>query len=480
MIGITSLGVHIPVYRLRRDTIANGWGTRSLGGERTVAGYDEDSLTMAVNAAHDCMRQSDSQVNGLFFTSTSSPYKEKQVGATIATALDLPNKSYTADITGSRRGATIAITLAMALVKSSPVKNVVVTASDCLLGRPQSELEQRFGDAAAAVMLGDSNPIMNIVDSYSVFDEFSEQWRLEGDTFVRSWEERFTLTEGYMRVVSHAISEFLNGHALSAKDFSKVVLCGPYPRGQTRLAKSLGFDSTVQLQDPLFDSLGNPGNSAPLLMLAAALEKAKPGDKILLANYGDGSDLFILEVTENIGNFRPRPMIESQLARKIYINYEKYLSWRDLLPVEFPRRPDSQMPSVSCRWRERKRILPLYGIRCRQCGVIQYPPQRVCIECGAKDDFDDYKLSDKKARIFTFATDRLTPTKAPTAVNAVLEFEAGGRMICELTDCDPAEVRIGTPVEMTFRKLRQFPEIYDYFWKARPIERQNQYYKEGT
>jgi hydroxymethylglutaryl-CoA synthase len=138
------------------------------------------------------------------------------------------------------------------------------------------------------------------------------------------------------------------------------------------------------------------------------------------------------------------------------------------------------MPSVSCRWRERKRILPLYGIRCRQCGVIQYPPQRVCIECGAKDDFDDYKLSDKKARIFTFATDRLTPTNAPTAVNTVLEFEEGGRMICELTDCDPAEVRIGTPVEMTFRKLRQFPEIYDYFWKARPIERQNQYYKEGT
>jgi len=105
--------------------------------------------------------------------------------------------------------------------------------------------------------------------------------------------------------------------------------------------------------------------------------------------------------------------------------------------------------------------------------MIQYPPPRICVGCGAKDDFDNYKLSDKNATIFTFASDRLTPTKAPPAMSAFVEFEGGGRMICELTDCDPAEVKIGIPVEMTFRKLRQFPEIYDYFWKARPLETKN-------
>ena len=79
--------------------------------------------------------------------------------------------------------------LAAGMVKSNAVNNVIVTASDCRMGTPQSELEQRFGDAAAAVMIGDSNPIVKILDSYSMFDEFFDSWRLEQDIFVRSWEE---------------------------------------------------------------------------------------------------------------------------------------------------------------------------------------------------------------------------------------------------------------------------------------------------
>jgi len=470
MVGIVSIGMHIPTYRLRRDDIANAWGVRSLGGERTVASHDEDSLTMAVNAAFDCMSRRNEEVNGLFFATTTSPYKEKQAAATIATALDLPEESYTADITGSRRSATTAIKLAASMVESGSAKNVIVTAADCRLGTPQSELEQRFGDAGTAIMVGDSNPIATIVGSYSVFEEFFDLWRLEGDTFVRSWEERFTTTEGYVRVVQRAVSQFAKKYGLTPKDFSKVIFCGPDPRSQVRLAKGLGFDSDTQLQDNLFNTIGDVGTSAPLLMLAAALEKAKAGDKILVANYGDGSDFFILEVTESISEVQDKQRMERHLARKIYTKYERYLSWRDLLPVDFPRRPESQVPSVTCRWRERRRILPLYGVKCRQCGTVQYPPQRICITCGAKDDFEDYKFSDKKARIFTYATDHLTPTKAPPAVNTVIEFEGGGRMICELTDCDPTKIKIGMLVEMTFRKLREFTYMHDYFWKARPVE----------
>jgi uncharacterized OB-fold protein len=355
------------------------------------------------------------------------------------------------------------------MVKSASARSILVTASDCRLGTPQSDLEQRFGDAAAAVLIGDSDPMAVIVDSTSLFDEFSDEWRMEGDQFVRSWEERFSIAQGYMRVTQQALSEFLKGRALTPKDFSKVVLCGPDPRSQAVLAKGLGFDIPTQLQPLLFDTVGDSGTGASLLMLAAVLERAKAGDRILLVNYGDGSDILIFEVTERIESLRIREGMEKRLARRIYINYENYLSWRDLLPVEFPRRPESQVPSVSSRWRERKRIFPLYAVRCRKCGMVQYPPQRVCINCGSKDEFDDYKLSDKKANIFTLATDRLATTKAPVAVNALVEFEGGGRMICEMTDCDSTQLKIGMPVEMTFRKLRQFPGMVDYFWKARPI-----------
>jgi 3-hydroxy-3-methylglutaryl CoA synthase len=472
MIGITSIGFHIPIYRLPRSVIAGAWQTRSLGGEKAIAGHDEDSLTMAINAAHDCVSRfvPNAETSAVFFVSTSSPYKEKQAGATLASTLNLPPNTYTADIAGSMRGATIAMNLAIGMVKGNLAGQAVISASDCRLGLPQSDLEQRLGDAAACISIGDRDPVAEITASYSVFDEFLDFWRMEQDTFVKSWEERFVLSEGYMRVVGKAVSEFLKRSNMLAKDFSKVILCGPDARSQAGIAKSLGFNEKSQVQEPLFSTIGQAGSAEPLIMLGSALEKAKGGDKILFAAYGDGCDIFALEVRDSIKRVQEGNRLEKQLSRKTSVGYEKYLSWRNLLSVGFPRRPDPEMRSITRRWREQKRILALYGAKCKKCGTVQYPPQRVCVQCRSKDDFDDYKLTGRTAKVFTFATDGLTPSKAPPVVNAFLEFDGGGRMICNLTDCDPAHVKIGMPVEMTFRKLNQFPDMYDYFWKARPIE----------
>jgi 3-hydroxy-3-methylglutaryl CoA synthase len=369
------------------------------------------------------------------------------------------------------RGSTIAINLALGMVKANLAEQVVISASDCRLGLPQSDLEQKFGDAAACISMGDRDPIAKITANYSVFDEFLDFWRMEQDTFVKSWEERFVLSEGYMRVVGEAVSEFLKRNSMLPKHFSKVILCGPDARSQAGMAKSLGFDEKTQLQEPLFNIIGQAGSAEPLIMLGSVLEKAKSGDRILFAAYGDGCDIFALEVGDSIKRIQEENSLEKQLSRKTHVGYEKYLSWRSLLPVGFPRRPDPELRSITRRWREQRRILALYGGKCRKCGMVQYPPQRVCVQCRSKDDFDDYKLSGRTAKVFTFATDGLTPSKAPPVVNTFLEFDGGGRMICELTDCDPAHVKIGMPVEMTFRKLNQFPDMYDYFWKARPISR---------
>lgn len=471
MVGITSIGVHIPVYRLSRDKLAQAWQRRSLGGEKAVAGHDEDSLTMAVNAVQHCAARVDGKlpIEGVFFVSTTSPYKEKQAGATVAATLDLSPNTYTTDIAGSLRGATTAMNLATGMIKGGMAKNVIIGASDCRLGKPQSDLEQRFGDAAAAVMMGDSNLIAEVCASYCVYDEFFDYWRFEKDQFVQSWEERFTTSEGYMRVLKRSVKDFLKKEGMQPDQFGKVILCGADPRSQAALAKSLGFDPQGQLVQPLLAEVGHGGAAEPLLMLCAALEQASEGEKILFASYGDGSDLFVLEVTDNIKRMRNSRGLKEQLTRRLEINYEKYLSWRNLLPIGLPRRPEPELRSVSSHWRERKRILALCGGKCRNCGTIQYPPQRVCLGCGQKDDFEDYSFLGRKGHIFTFATDRLSATKAPPAMNAFLAFEGGGRMIAEVTDCDPAMLNIGVPVEMTFRKLHQFPEIADYFWKARPL-----------
>jgi hydroxymethylglutaryl-CoA synthase len=469
VVGITSFGVYAPIYRLTRDEISRAWKTKSLGGEKAVAGYDEDSLTMAVGATLDCIKHSPQKVDGLFFASTTSPYKEKQAAAIMAAAVDLPKETRTVDFTDSLRSGTIALSSAIDAVKSGSAENIMIAISDSRMGAGKSQFEQLFGDGAVALTIGSSGVIASIEGSYSLFSELLDMWRLEGNTFVQSWEERFILTEGYMNMMQKIVTGVMEKYKLAPKEFAKVVLYGPDGRSHASLAKRLGFDLQTQVQDLLFQSIGNTGAAALPIMLVSALCQSKPDDRILVANYGDGGDAYILKVTKNVERVQGEQKIKELLSRKIYIDYEKYLKWRDLVPSEEPRRPDYRPPSITCLWRERKSILSLYGNKCNQCGTVQYPPQRICAKCQAKDDFEDYKLSDKKGKIFTYAVDYLTPNRESPAIIGVVDFEGGGRVMCEVAECEPSKVKIGMPVEMCLRKLSQKSSIHNYLWKARPV-----------
>jgi hydroxymethylglutaryl-CoA synthase len=468
MVGITSIAAYVPVYRLKRDDIAHMWGVRSLGGEKAVAKHDEDSLTMAVAATLGCLKQVP-QVDGVLFASTTSPYEEKQAATIIAAATDLARETRTADYTDSLRAATIAMNSAIDAVQSGAARNVLIAAADCRMGQGKSEFEQLLGDAAAALTIGNSDPIANIEGSYSLFNELLDVWRPEGEAFTRSWEARFILAEGYMNTMQGLVSGIMEKYKLTPADFDRVVLSGPDQRSHASLAKRLGFDPKTQLQETLYDSIGNSGAAALPLMLATALKQAKPGDRILVAIYGDGGDAFILRVTENISKIQQKKKTEQLPEKKIYISYSQYLNWRDMLPIEQIRRPEPRTPSITCLWRERRSILAFYGNKCKQCGTVQYPPQRICVNCQAKDYAEDYKLSDKKGNIFTYSIDYLTSSKDPPAIIAAVDFEGGGRVMCEVTDCEPGNAEIGMPVEMCFRKLSKRDGINNYFWKARPV-----------
>ena len=472
MLGITSIGAYIPIYRLARDEIGKMWRTRGTAGDKAVAGYDEDAVTMAVAAGADRLKQNRHKVNGLYFATTTSPYKEKQSAAVIASALDLEKRCHTAEFTNSLRAGTSAVKAAVDAVLSSSAEQVLVVASDCRTGAPKGRFEQILGDGAAAIMIGAKDPIAAVEGTYSMYSDFTDYWRTNNDIFPQSGEARLITEEGYMPIMREAISELMNEHMLSPGDFSKTVFYASDAREHAELAKSLGFDES-QVQDPLFTNIGNTGTAAVLIMLVAALEQAKPGDRILFANYGDGCDGFILRATENISKVKNTALMKERLAKKVPIDYGSYLLWRDLVPVEASSLPERYEPSLACRWRERRGISALYGYRCRKCGTPQIHPlgqvARVCVVCQAKDDFEDYKFSDKTGRLFTYAIDQLQPTKNPPGLNGVIDFDGGGRLICELTDYDLTKVATGMAVEMTFRKLSQAKGIVNYFWKAKPI-----------
>jgi hydroxymethylglutaryl-CoA synthase len=472
MVGITSIGAYIPIYRLNRDEIARLWMGRSMGGAKAVAGYDEDTITMAVAATLDCMKRGEGTVSGLSLATTTAPYKEKQSAAIVASAVDLPRECHTADFTDSLRASTIAIKSAIDAVKSGSGENVVVTASDCRLGAAKGALEQVLGDGAAALMIGSKNVIATVEGSHSTFSDFTDLWRTDEDTFIRSAEGRFIDDVGYMPTMRETISGLMEKCKLTTGDISRVVFYASDARQHTGLARRLGLDK-AQVQEPLYDRIGNTGTAAALMMLVAALEEATPGDRILFASYGDGADAFVFRVTEDIKKIQKKPMMKDRLAKQVPIDYGKYLTWRNLVPVEASTLPERSPVSLPSRWRERRVITALYGVKCKKCGTPQISPMgqalRICAACQAKDEFEDYKFSDKTGKVFSFAVDQLQPTQNPPGVNGVVDFDGGGRLICELTDCEIDKIQVGTPVEMTYRKMYHIKGINNYFWKAKPI-----------
>ena len=463
MVGIVSYGAYIPLWRLDLGTVDEG-----LSGERAIANFDEDSLTMGVAAGINCLHNADrSQIDGLFLATTTSPYKEKQISVTAATALDLREDILTADFGNSLRAGTTALRAAIDAVKAGSAKQVMVVAADMRLPMPGSDFERLFGDGAIAFIIGDENVKVSIRDSYSISDEILDMWRADGDKFVRSWEGRFALDEGYFRVLPIPVSALMERNNLAPQDFSQAIFYGPDTRRHREMAERLGFDM-AQVQDPMFGSVGDTGAAFSLMMLAASLENAKPGDKMLLASYGSGADAFLLEgLKEFEGGREVKSYVES---KKIIKSYKTYLRWRELIEMTTGRRrPPTPTPSASAIWREREQNIRLYGVKCQQCGTVQYPPQRVCVNCHAKDKFESYRFSDKKAKLFTYTADYTTPTPNPPEVLAVINFEGGGRMWVYMTDSDGNEIEIGMPLEMTFRRLFTMEGIHNYFWKCTPV-----------
>lgn len=468
MVGMTSYGVYIPRYRLSRDIVAKAWGPRFISGERAVANHDEDSLTMATEAALNCLLGIDPKtVDGLIFASTTSPYLEKQASTLVATAVDLPVEIYTADHLSSIRAGMAALKNAMDAVKGGSARNILVAAVDSRRGEPGSDSEQLLGDGSAAVMVGGTGVVASLEGVYSLSEEFMDSWRKQDDDFIQKGDAAFVQAYGYGRMVPECIRGILKKYEMKISDIARFVIPAPDSRVYARLTKTLNLPAGSYLEDPLLATVGDTGAAAPFMLLAAALEKAKAGERILLCGYGAGNaDAFLLQVTPEIERLKDRRGISHyQASKKPLTNYEKFLKFQSTLPNE-PLEPYS---SWALLWKEKKQNLQLYGTRCKKCGTFAYPRRRVCLKCCAKDEYEDVKLP-RRGKIYTLAKDYLFPNPDPPTVMAVADMEGGGRFYGQVTDCDPAQVEIGMSVELTFRKFHQGEGFYNYFWKLRPTE----------
>ena len=466
MAGIAAFGAYVPRYRLGAST--DGWGSRV---ERSVANFDEDSVSMAVAAGLDCLTgRNREDIDGLLFATTTPPYAEKGCASIIATALDLRRDIFTADITDVLRAGTTALKQALDSVTAGSARQVLVIASDNRQGAPKGEAERNSGDGAAAFIVSNDGVIAELEGSYSISENMMDVWRSAGDQFLRSWEDRFAIEEGLERILGDAIAGFMERQGIAARDVAKLALYAPDGRRHAQLARQMGF-APEQVQEAMFGRLGNTGAAFVPMLLALALEDVIPGQLILAASYGDGSDVLGFRTTSLAGTAAAENGVSGFLnSGRSLDSYETYARWRDVWVTDAAsRRPQAPSPSVSALWREGDRNIRFYGATCNQCDFVQYPPQQVCVNCRARNDSTPVRLSDRPGKVFTYSMDYLAGTTDSPLVIAVVDFDGGGRALCMITDRELDEIHVGMPVEMSFRKLRVVNGIHNYYWKAVPL-----------
>lgn len=471
MAGILRCGAYIPCFRLARSRIGEAWAGRGSRGEKAVANQDEDSLTLAVEAARDCLHGEDrSEIDGLFFVSTTSPYTEKQGAGLVASVLGLRSGTLTADFAHCLRAGTTAMELAKAYTETGRAAKILVVFSDTRTAHPGSPLEPWLGDGAAAFLIG-SNGCAAEWDAFaSVSNEMMDTWQTREDSFVQSWEDRWVKTHGLLEVVGEAVDRTLRASGLPARQLDRAVLSAPDSRSHRQLAGRLGFGENTSIADSLLDTVGCTGSAHLPLMLCLALEEARPGENILAAGYGDGSDALVLKTTEHVGRVRGRRGVKGHLERRRDLaDYNRYLWYRSLVEAQPP--PALLVgSSATALWRDRDSVLRLRGSRCRECGEAAFPIQRICMGCRSKDAYEELSLSENRGRLFTYTLDYLAGRSDPPLIQSVVDLEPGCRVYTSMTDAGPDDIRLEMEVEMTFRRIRKAEGFYNYFWKCRPVD----------
>ena len=482
MVGICSFGGYVPRYRLDRGKIfaAIGWvnsgNLANARGEKAVANVDEDSITMAVAAGRDTLRGIDrSQVDGVYFASSTLPYKERLNAGIITGALGLDDQVRAADFTGGLKAGTTALLSALEGVESKRVKTLLVAAADCRMGRPGSAQEMIFGDAAAALLVGRENVIAEFKEGYSLTYDFVDHYRGANARFDTQWEDRWIRDLGIDRFIPEAVKGILQKTGLKITDFAKVVYPCHYAAERKKLNKLLGIGPDAE-QGNLQMEVGETGVPHALVMLVRALEDARAGDKILVVSYGSGCDALYFEVTGRIEEMRGDRGISRSIQNKAPLDhYTKFLVWRNILPADLGKRSEEDHWSrFSAQWRIRRMVLGLYGGKCKRCGTAQIPAQDICVnpQCGAVGTQEPYCFADKTGHVVSYTGDNLASSQDPPAIYGQVEFEGGGKYMFDFTDCRLEELSPGMAVAMSFRRkyYDEKRDVSGYFWKAVPVK----------
>ena len=478
MVGIISYGAYIPRKRLQRSVAveANSWFNPALKayskGERAMCNWDEDAVTMAVEAARDCFgTNTPDSLTGLFLATTSAPFKDRQNAGILATALNLGDNLMTMDVTASQRAGTTGLVTALKLADGGG--ELLFAASEKRRTKAANPQELLYGDGAAAFVVGNAAGAAEFLGAKQISVDFVDHYKGDGEDFDYYWEERWIRDEGYMKLVPRALDGLFSETGVAPDQVDHFIMPCVIRRVGSMVAKTAGIPAKA-IRDNMHNEMGEAGAAHALIMLAQSLEQAEPGEVIVIAGFGQGCDTLMFRTTDEIEKRRPRMGVSGFLARRVEeSNYNKYLAFNDLMTLDHGLRGEvDRQTALTALYRNKKMLTGFVGGKCRKCGTLQFPKTKVCVNpnCGEFHSQDDHPFADMPATVQSWTADNLTYAVEPPQHFGMVTFKEGGRLMSDLTDVDEGGVEVGMPMRMMFR-VKEFDShrgFTRYFWKAAP------------
>lgn len=464
MIGITAIGTYLPEARLSRAVMAEamGWLTPGLPrhGTRTMAFWDEDSTTMALEAAR--MALAGQVPSVLDFCTVTPAFAERQNGAILHAALGLPPQ-----VSTQEAGATPLSGLIALYRHLEAGTRALIACADRPVCAPGSVSENRAGDGAACVMTGLDAPALIYLGGACRTDPFADRYRMPGQPYATEWEDRWVREVGWQGQVVATIEDALSNAGVDA--VNHLVAVGPTPGVAKQVAQTAGLNSAL-LADDLSSETGHCGTAHPFLALASHLPQIHSGDTILITGLGQGATAMVFRATDVVSSLGTG-LDTNRTRARAEASYTKLPVFSGLLTWDpGPRGKTPVMEALTTAQRYAPSLLSFTGGRCRETGAVQFPPSRISANRQAPlmDTQDPWPLADRTGTVATRTADTLAFSRNPPSCYGLVDFDGGGRLMMDFTDAGASDIAVGETVRFVFRvkDIDAVSGYRRYFWKA--------------
>jgi 3-hydroxy-3-methylglutaryl CoA synthase len=466
--GIAALGGYLPLLRLDRKSASRelAWSGLPMprSGTRAVADWDEDALTMGVEAARSLCGEN--ALDALRFASTSAYFTDRAQSGIALDALALPRTVRTSDAANSRRAATSALLEALL-----GRRDEIIMAGEHRPTQPGSAAQLAFGDGAAAVRSGPDAPA-RLVGHASLSHDLVDRYASREHPFSYPYEERFVRDVAVAEVLVPAVRAACAAADITSAQLAHVAVHEPVGASWRAAAKALGCKAPNHCE-AVSEMAGDLGAAHALFGLGLALDAATAGDFVLLLGFGSGADAMVFEVTGPVPG--ANAMADALKEGQVFASYSRFLSLTGSVELDWGMRAEfEQKAQATVLERVGRDMIGFIGGR-DSTGNVQFPKSAFPVNpaLAEVETLEDVRLADLAATIVSVTADRLNFSPDPPFDFGLVQFDNGARVLMEMVNRPADGFRVGDRVRMRLRIKSQNRRLgfRTYFWKAAPLAR---------